>query len=400
MKILFLDCFSGISGDMFLSALIDAGLDADFLTSQLKLLPLDGYTFTASTMRRNGIKGSQVNIRVHKKQHHHRHLSDIRNIINQSSLPENVKNKALKIFNTLAGAEARVHDVPINEIHFHEVGAIDSILDIVGAAIAIDTLKIDKIYCTPLPLGKGFVECAHGTLPVPAPATAEILKGLPVYMGPAEGELVTPTGAAIVKSLVNHFQYPKMQIKNIGYGFGSKEYGAFNALRVMTGKVLISGDIEIKPGATAGDIFVLECNLDDMNPELLPYIQNKLLQAGAADVYFQNIIMKKGRPGLELKIIHQEADINELVDIVFKETTTLGIRYRKEKRLTIRRKIIKVSTPYGEIGVKSSRGEDNQHLQSAPEYEDCKAAAEKYKVPLKIVYNSAMVEFEKKSKNL
>lgn len=387
MKALFLDCFAGISGDMFLSALIDAGLNEDILVNQLKLLNLDGYNFTSFPVNKNGIKGTRVNIQVTTQQPH-RHYNDIYSIISNSTLSDNIKGTALKIFKAVAEAEARVHGISINKVHFHEVGAIDSILDIVGAAIAVDILKPGIIYCNSLPLGKGFVKCEHGILPVPTPATIELVKGLPVHMGPVEGELVTPTGAAIVKTLVDSFNYPEIKIDKIGYGFGSKDLGILNALRVMIGKV------NTKTSITPEEINVLECNIDDINPELIPYVQNILLEAGALDVYIQSNVMKKGRLGFQLKVICHPGLTEKLVEIIFKETTTLGIRFRQEKRFIIQRKMVKVPTPYGDIGIKIGLFNDKNYVQWAPEFKDCKAAAEKFNIPLKEVYKSAITEFE------
>lgn len=386
MKALFLDCFSGISGDMFLSALLDAGLDRDSLLNHLSLLKLDGYDFDVFPVKSHGIKGTRINIQV-KCPQPHRHLEDIINIISGSALTENIKKIALNIFYCLAEAEARVHGISLKEVHFHEVGAVDSILDIVGAAVAIDLLKPDIIYANTLSIGGGYVQCRHGTLPVPAPATAELLKGLPVRMGPVDKELVTPTGAAIVKTLVDSFDIPELKVEQIGYGFGNRETGLFNALRVMIGTV------KPKLNRVSEEIGILECNVDDINPEFLPYLQENLFTAGALDVYIQSIVMKKGRLGFQIKVICLPGDNGKLAEILLRESTTLGVRYRTEKRFIARRKVIKVSTPYGNIGIKVGFLGDGDQIQCAPEFEDCKVAAKKHNIPLKEVYRVVLAEF-------
>lgn len=393
MKVLFIDCFAGISGDMFLSALLDAGLDRNELLDKLNLLDLGGYDFRIIPAKSYGLAGTRVEIKV-KENQPRRHLRDIERIIKESTLSDGIKKAALKIFDNLARAEAKVHGTSVDKIHFHEVGAVDSILDVVGAAIAIHILQPDKIYCNTLPVGGGYIKCEHGTLPVPAPATAELIKGLPVRWGPVDGELVTPTGAAIVKTLVNDFKVPEMRVEKIGYGIGSNDLGIPNALRVML------GTSEFNLPGIREEIDVLECNIDDMNPELVPYLQETLLKAGALDVYIQNVIMKKGRWGIQVKVLCPPGKDRELINILFKESTTLGVRYRRESRIVARRKVIKLPTPYGDINIKiATLGDGSRPVQCAPEFEDCKKAAKRYNVPLKEVYRTALIEAENFLKN-
>jgi len=389
MKVLFLDCIAGISGDMFLASLLDCGLNRRQFFRYLDMLQCTGYKFDIIPVKRHSITGTGVEIRVDKKQPH-RHWQNIEYLINQSSLPTTIKENSLRCFKNLAEAEAKVHDVPVNKIHFHEVGAVDSILDIVGAAIALHLLQPDKIYCSTLPLGGGFVQCEHGTMPVPAPATTELVKGMPVKMGPVDTELVTPTGAAIVKTYVNEFTTPQFVVDQVGYGFGSKELEIPNVLRVMLGR---TGDKQL---FLSEEIGVLECNIDDMNPEWFPYLQELLLQEGALDVYIQNVLMKKGRPGIMVKVICPPLLKENLMRILFRESTTLGIRYRTEKRQVAEREIVVVPTSYGDIRVKVGKTEEGKQNQFAPEYEDCKAAARQYNIPIKEIYKAAIREYEKR----
>ncbi|MCF8011437.1 MAG: nickel pincer cofactor biosynthesis protein LarC [Clostridiales bacterium] len=384
MKILFIDCFSGISGDMFLSALLDAGLDENKLLNNLYLLNLPGYSVSINKTTSYGISGKKIAFHTNKD-HPHRNLDDIQNIIKQSRLSNDIKDLSLNIFYNLARAEAKVHNTDINKIHFHEVGAVDSILDIVGAAIAVNTIKPDKIYCNTVSLGSGYITCDHGILPVPAPATAELIKGFPVSFS-GNGELTTPTGAAILKTLINKsIQSIELEIQHIGYGIGSKDTGNPNTLRTIIGKKNYSNTKNTE------EIYILECNIDDMNPEFFPYLQEKLLNAGALDVYFQNILMKKGRPGIQIKLLCFYNNKESLQQILFNESTTLGIRCRKETRKILSRKLINIPTIYGNIRLKTGyMPENNNAVQTTPEYEDCKAAAQKYNLPISKIYREVL----------
>ncbi|MTI83513.1 MAG: nickel pincer cofactor biosynthesis protein LarC [Firmicutes bacterium] len=387
MRVLFLDCFAGISGDMFLSSLLDAGLDGKELLKYLKLINIDDYEFTVSSINSHSITGTRVKINVSDIQPH-RHLKDIEKMIRQSALPHFIKEKSMVCFRYLAEAEAKVHGLTVDKIHFHEVGAVDSILDIVGAATALYLLKPQKVYCGTLPLGGGYIKCQHGTIPVPAPATVELVKGMPVKMGPVNNELVTPTGAAIVKTFIDEFNLPPMHVDQIGYGFGSRELEIPNALRVLLGTV------QKRPSLKKQEINILECNIDDMNPEITSFLQERLLKEGALDVYIQNVGMKKGRPGIEIKVVCEPALREKLIHLIFRESTTLGIRYRTENRFLAQRSIIQVPTPYGKIGVKVSKFDHSSEPQYAPEFEDCKKASLAYDIPLKEIYKLAIREME------
>jgi uncharacterized protein (TIGR00299 family) protein len=339
MHILYYDCFSGISGDMNLGAMIDLGVDASYVINELQKLNLSGYTISFTTDQRKGITGTRANI-ILDHEHHHNHghhehvhgrnLSDIKLLIEKSSLDDEVKKLSIKIFTKIGEAEAHVHGKPIDEIHFHEVGAVDSIVDIVGAAICINYLKPDQIIASPVELGGGLVTCAHGTFPVPAPATFEILKNKPVKMGAVQVETTTPTGAAILATLVTKFiENPKLTIKRIGYGIGFRDNAVPNVLRVCLAESIVADESEEQQGT------IIECNIDDMNPELYEYVMDKLFEAGADDVWFQSIVMKKTRPAIKISVLCQNFKTNILENILLTETSTLGLRkYHVQKNRT------------------------------------------------------------------
>lgn len=386
MRIAYFDCFSGISGDMILGALVDMGLDIDYLRKEFKKLSISGYDVMAKKVEKNHIYGTKVDIIVKDKQTH-RNLRDINKIIDDSTLDGKVKELSKKIFLRLAKAESKVHNVDINKIHFHEVGAIDSILDVVGASIGLKKLNIKKVYSSYLPLGTGFVKCSHGLIPIPAPATAQLIRGIPAYSTNVNGELVTPTGAAIITTLTNNFgKMPLMSIDKVSYGAGKSNFEQPNLLRVFTGKLINESDY-------AGDVTnVIETNIDDMNPEYYEYITQKLFKCGALDVFFTNIWMKKNRPSVKLSVICPLEKTDRLIDIIFNETTTFGVRVYKTKRrkLSVQRK--KVKTKYGEINIKI--GKLNNKIKTiSPEYEDCKRIAEKNDMPLKDVYDLAKISY-------
>jgi len=388
--ILYFNCQSGISGDMTLGALLDLGVDQDEVVKQLNFLDLDGYRLEIGTRYINGIKGTDFNVILDPKNthhetknhsdHHHRNLNDIEKIIDQSKIHGDAKELSKRIFKTVAVAEAKVHGKSIDNIHFHEVGAVDSIVDIVGTAICLTLLNVDAVYASPLHLGSGFVTCSHGKIPIPAPATLEILKEVPVYSTGTEGELVTPTGAAIIKSITNEFgPLPKMTIENIGIGTGKNNYDIPNMLRIFHGQYWQASNTESE------DLMVLETNIDDMNPELTSYLVPLLFEKGALDVYITYIIMKKGRPGIQLNILCTPQDEPLMSGIVFKETPTLGIRKQIVQREYLTRKNISHETPLGKVNIKAAYHK-GEILKMAPEYEDCKKIAQKKKIPLREVY--------------
>jgi pyridinium-3,5-bisthiocarboxylic acid mononucleotide nickel chelatase len=386
MKIAYFDCFAGASGDMILGALVDAGLDINELKSELAKLHLDHYDLQAQKVVKKGIGGSQVHVIIdeHHHGHHHRHLADIESIINASDLETSVKKSGLEVFNRLARAEASVHRTSVDTIHFHEVGAMDAILDVMGAVAGIHALGIDQVMCSPLHLGSGTVECAHGTLPVPAPATAELVKGKPVYASGVKGELLTPTGAAILTTLAADFgPLPAMAVESIGYGAGTSDPALPNLLRVMIGRAA-----EAIKDCDMEQVAVLETNIDDMNPQIYEYLITKVLQMGALDIYITPVQMKKNRTGMLVTLVCALEKVGQFADFLLRETTTIGLRWRSENRLKAWRRIESMETPYGRINFKIAKI-GNETINVAPEYEDCLRAALERKVPLKQVMAEA-----------
>ena len=386
MKIAYFDCFAGASGDMILGALVDAGLDINELKLELAKLHLDHYDLQAQKVVKKGIGGSQVHVIIneHHHGHHHRHLADIESIINASDLETSVKKSGLEVFNRLARAEASVHRTSVDTIHFHEVGAMDAILDVMGAIAGIHALGIDKVMCSPLHLGSGTVACAHGTLPVPAPATAELVKGKPVYASGVKGELLTPTGAAILTTLAADFgPLPAMAVETIGYGAGTSDPALPNLLRVMIGRAA-----EAIEDCDMEQVAVLETNIDDMNPQIYEYIITKVLHMGALDIYITPVQMKKNRTGMLLTLVCALEKVGQFADFLLRETTTIGLRWRSENRLKAWRRIESMETPYGRINFKIAQV-GKETINVAPEYEDCLRAALERKVPLKQVMAEA-----------
>ena len=369
--IAYFDVITGVSGDMFLSSLIDAGFSEKKLRKELEKLGLNFELIIEK--RKDVIEATTLEVKYEEKKE--RHLSDIINILENSTIDEDIKRKAKRLFHHLAEAEAKIHGISVEKIHFHEVGAIDTIVDIVGSLIALKGLGIEEIYSSPVVLGKGKVETEHGLIPVPAPATLELLKGKPVKFSSVPTEMTTPTGAALIS--MAEFSYPEMEIKSIGYGMGKKKMDIPNVLRVVIGD---------KP--IIHDLYVIETNIDDMNPEMYPFIIERLLEAGAIDAFFIPVMMKKGRAGNMIKVIAPVEKMEEVKEILFSETTTLGIRYYGVRRHVLERKIVRVKTEYGEVRVKI--GYHNGGITSiSPEYEDCRKVAEEKNLPLKEVYEEA-----------
>jgi pyridinium-3,5-bisthiocarboxylic acid mononucleotide nickel chelatase len=458
MRIAYLDCFSGVSGDMFLGALIDAGVPSQLLEDTVAALNI-GARLEISRVQRNGIStikvdvfshgekdlpremyeqskghskhahGHEVNRSEHGRDEHahdepghsrahhgepvallehnyalqgptptqphdHRHshdhgrgLSDIRGIIRKAKISETAKQSAITIFETLGAAEAKVHDTDIEKIHFHEVGAVDAMVDIVCAAVGVEALGIDEIVCSPLNVGGGTVNCAHGTLPVPAPATLELLRDAPVYSSGIEVELVTPTGAAIVKTLAKRFApFPRMKVEKTGYGAGTRDFaGHANVVRLTTGEA----HAELSSGSPTDTVVVLEANIDDLNPQVFGYVMDRLLEEGALDVFGVPVQMKKNRPGTLLTVLCRADDATKLTQLIFTETTTLGVRQREEKRQTLARDWVTVATRWGNVRVKIA-SMNGMTTNCAPEYEDCRRIAAERHVPLKNVMQEAM----------
>ncbi len=378
MKVAYFDCFSGISGDMIIGALIDLGLDINFLKKELKKLNLGNYDIKVKKVIKNEISATKFDVIVkHKHYHKERNLKEINKIIENSKLDNKIKNTIKKIFNKIAVAESKIHNKSINKIHFHEIGAIDTIIDVAGAVIGFKKLRIERIYCSKLNVGTGFVEFSHGKFPIPAPATAEILKGVRIYNNDTKAELVTPTGAAIITTLAKKFgEMPAIKVEKIGYGAGTKDLEQPNVLRVFLGK----SDKMINE-----TINVIETNIDNMNPEIYPYVIDKLMENGALDAYLTNIIMKKGRLAIKLTVLADIKDTDKLCNIIFDETTTLGLRIYQATRKKLDREIKTIKTKYGNVRVKISKL-NNQIKNIMPEYEDCVRIAKNKKIPLKKVY--------------
>jgi len=383
MKILYFDCFSGISGDMTLAALLDLGLPEDKLRKELEKLGLENYSLEIHRGSRSGIAALSLEVRMGPKEERHRHFSDIRRMIEGSSLEPGVKDSSLAIFQRLAEAEAKVHKKSLEEVHFHEVGAVDSIVDIVGTAVGINHFKPEVIYSSELPMGRGFVQCQHGRLPLPAPATLEILKGYPVQSVDLEGELVTPTGAAIIATLSAQARpFPSLSVQGIGYGMGKKEFpDRPNLLRLVLGE-----GTEIYQADRAA---VLESNIDDMNPEFYDFLMERLFQGGALDVSFSPVMMKKNRPGTLLRVIAEEKDAERLSEVILRESTTLGVRSYPVRRKKLPREILEVETRLGKVRVKVSGDKRFQ-----PEYDDCRRIALEKGIPIQEVYREVMKKRE------
>jgi len=448
MRIAYLDCFSGISGDMFLGALLDAGVPAQLLKESVNALNI-GARLEISRVKRNGISATKVDVYSHgekdlpreeywrqRKQapphehhapdshrrgthshatvellehnyakgeatsraggpapHEHTHgrrLKEIRETISRAAINEAAKTTAIAIFESLGVAEAKVHSTDIESIHFHEVGAVDAMVDIVCAAVGAHALGADEIVCSPLNVGGGTVQCEHGTLPVPAPATLELLKDAPVYSSGLQAELVTPTGAAIVKTLAKRFAtFPAMKIEKSGYGAGTRDFpGHANVLRLTIGEA----QPELSAKVPQESIAVIEANLDDLNPQVFGYVMDRLLEEGALDVFGLPVQMKKNRPGMLLTVLSKPEDASRLTELLFKETTTLGVRQREEKRQVLARKWVTVATRWGDVRLKLA-SMNGTVTNCAPEYEDCRRIAAEHHVPLKSVMQEAVQKY-------
>ena len=448
MRIAYLDCFSGISGDMFLGALVDAGVPARLFEETVAALNI-GARLEISRVNRSGIAATKVDVFVHGEkelprevffeqqsqaqrrdlghEHGHKHapehvelrehnysqpqgentragapaphqhepgrgLKEIREVIRQAGISESAKRTAIAVFEALGAAEAKIHNSDVEKVHFHEVGAVDAMVDIICAAVGAEALGVDEIVCSPLNVGGGTVKCAHGVLPVPVPATVELLQGAPIYSSGIQVELVTPTGAAIVKTLAKRFTpFPAMRIEKSGYGAGSRDFpGHANVIRLTIGE----SQAGLAENTSQETVTVLEANLDDLNPQVFGYVVERLLEAGALDTFAVPVQMKKNRPGMLLTVLARPEDAPRLTQIIFTETSTLGVRRREEQRQTLTRKWIKVVTRWGDVRLKiaSMNGTITNY---APEYEDCKKIAAANHVPLKSVMNEAMEAYLK-----
>jgi len=381
MKIAYFDCFSGVSGDMILGALLDAGLDIRELEAGLGKLKISGYKLKVERTARKGISGTKFSVDI-IEQNVERRLKDIVEIIDQSDLDDDIKDLSKKTFKELATVEASIHGKSIDEIHFHEVGGLDSIIDVIGSLIGIKKLGIEATYSSKIHVGTGFLECQHGVLPVPAPATLALLKGIPIYSTGIEAELATPTGVCVLKTLSQDFGImPEIKVEKVGYGAGSRELEIPNLLRVYVGETN-------QGGYEKDEVILIETNIDNMNPELLGYASEILLKQGVLDVFMTPIFMKKNRPGTMLSVLTTWDRLDDILSTIFKEMTTLGVRIRHLERKRLSREIISMKTRFGEIKVKIGKI-GNQIKNITPEYESCKEIAVKQGIPLKDIYDEA-----------
>jgi len=394
MKLCYFDCFSGISGDMVLGALVDAGAELPRIETELRRLPLTGWTITAEKVKRGPLGATKVNVAV-TESHHHRGLHDILKLIDGAGLPPGAAARAREVFQCLGEAEARVHGIPVEKVHFHEVGAVDAIVDIVGACIGFELLNIEQFACSALNVGGGRVETEHGVLPVPAPATADMLRQAPTYSTGIERELVTPTGAAMVAALATQFgPQPRMTVERIGYGAGSADLSEQpNVLRIFLGE-----STEARAVAEEPTVAVLEANLDDMSPLVGGYFMEQALGAGALDVFFTPVQMKKNRPGLVLTVICPPDRADAISHLIFEQTTTIGLRQYEARRRVLEREFVTVETPHGPVRMKLAKL-NGRLLNAAPEYDDCQRLAREKQVPLKQVLADAQFHFRQQHKD-
>ena len=375
--ILYFDIIGGISGDMTLASLLDLGVPKEIFLQELNKLNMDNeFEIEIDYKYENGIKGTKVNV-ITKEQHCHRNLIDVYDIIDNSRLNNNIKERAKEIFMIVAKAEAKVHGTTIDKIHFHEVGAIDSIVDIVGSCILLDLLNIDKVYSTSVPLGSGFIQCAHGVIPAAAPATVEILKNIPVKFNHVKGECTTPTGAAIIKTICDEFiDELDFNTKKIGYGVGHKKFEKPNILRVALAQEDEHNEV----------VYEIVANIDDMSSEIYSYLFEKIMDEGALDVFTESIFMKKNRPAYKISILTKKKDLNKFIKLLLTETSTFGVRYKEYNRAKLDRKFIELDTIYGKVKVKLGYY-NNKLIKLKPEYEQCKLISKTLNIELREVYN-------------
>jgi len=379
MRIAYLDCFSGISGDMMIGALIDAGFPIEELRKALQSLPLEGYTLEATREERSHLFGTRFKVNVSTKSHPHRRFSDIKDLIRAGNLSPSVRDKSIAIFESIAVEEGKIHGCPAEEVHFHEVGAVDSIVDILGSVLGMEYLGIDSVFASSLPLGSGFVDTSHGRIPLPAPATVALLKGIPVHDSGLKEELVTPTGAALVKGLARSFgSLPAMAIEKVGYGVGSRTLtDRPNLLRILIGQE--------QGAANEETVAILESNLDDTNPEWLGFLMERLFEAGALDVVFSPGYMKKNRPAVLVQVVAKPHHKDRLMGLLFSESTTLGVRFHHTQRRILERSSTEIDSPWGSMKVKKVFRPDGS-FQLLPEFEECRRIAKEKGLPLKDIY--------------
>ena len=385
MKILYFDCFAGASGNMILAGLAGLGVNRDLLEQEIRKLDISDFSLEFSEVDRSGIHALHAEVKV-PHEHVHRHLTDIEKIIRGSRLSDTVKERAMRIFRRLAEAEAKIHGIDVEAVHFHEVGAMDAIVDVVGACVGFEVLGVEKFACSKIHVGSGFAEMAHGKFPVPPPAVAELLQGIPIYSRDIEGELITPTGAAIISTLCSSYgEIPEMAVEGIGYGAGSRNYERFpNVLRMMLGHEDSS--------QMASDLVILETNLDDISSQVLGYVMEEAFRLGALDCWFTPIQMKKNRPATMVSILAEPSDGDELKRMLYLETTTLGVRVRNTRRECLEREIISVNTDFGAIDIKVGKL-DGVVINAVPEYEQVRSIAAEHKLPFRTVSESVISAF-------
>jgi uncharacterized protein (TIGR00299 family) protein len=381
VKIAYFDCFSGASGDMILGSMIDAGLSPHLLREELRKLQIPTVRLRMKKVLKGGISATQVIVEGKSEKRHHRNLKEMLKIIDRSSIEAGVKEKSREIFHRIASVEARIHRKPMEEIHFHELGGLDSIVDIVGSVWSLRQMGIDELYVSKINVGTGFVKCEHGILPVPAPATLALMKGKPIYSSGVERELLTPTGAALLTSLGSKFgPMPVMKVEKIGYGAGRDDLPHPNLLRLMIGTSLGNSEKE--------RVTIIETNIDDMNPQFYDFLMERLFKMEVREVFLTPILMKKSRPAILLTVICTPERLSSVIEFLIKETTTLGLRWREEERSCAEREMLNLQTRYGKVRFKLARWEGRM-VNLAPEYEDCKRLALKKRVPLKEVFEEA-----------
>lgn len=385
----YIDCFSGVAGDMFVGALLDAGAGTlELLNQELAKVDIDGWSIATETVKVSGIAATRFSVIIEGEEQEPRSLSDIEELIASSELSDKVRSHCLAIFGRVARAEAKAHGESLQTVHFHEVGMVDSIIDIVSTCVLFEELKPREVYCSPVALGSGTVQTSHGIMPVPSPATALLLKGVPVFQGAERLELATPTGAALISYFARSFgTLPMMKLQGVGYGAGTRETKGPNLLRMVIGERRAE-TADIEPGGEVDEQMLIETNIDDSIPEQLAYLVEQLLAADAADAWLTQIIMKKGRPGVVLSILCPLDKVERLIDIVFRESSTFGVRVRKVERHCLERRLESADTPYGPIQVKVGKWHGRE-ITISPEYEDCRAAAAKHGVALEVVYEAA-----------
>lgn len=393
MTLAYFDCFSGISGDMILGALVDAGVSIDVLRSELARLDLRGYTLTSEKVMRSGIAATKVRVEIDEKDRRERRLADILDLIDKSTLSPSTKERSSRIFTRLAEAEANVHATTPDKVHFHEVGAVDAIVDITGSVVGLEVLGVDRIMASAVNVGSGTVQTSHGVFPVPAPATVELLTGIPLYQSAIQSELTTPTGAAVISTLSSEFgPLPRAKISRAAYGAGSRDLpDQPNVLRLLIGEPAGVYDEDMS--------VIIETNIDDMNPQIYDYLIERLMKAGAQDAYLTPVIMKKGRPGILLSVLTDRGKADLVLDIIFHETTSIGVRIREVGRKKLTREIEEVETQYGKVRIKIGKmGEEVMNV--SPEYEDCRSLAEQKQVPLKQIQEEAKAVYLSRSRRV